>query len=208
MQNELYKNNKATISGRIISEFRFIREIHGKKLYRTYVEIPRLSGQMDILPVMVSDALISPDIGYPEVTITGQYISYNSKDNDGKNHLILNVYARKIRVKSEPLHNEQNEIFLDGYICKQPIYRKTPLGREITDFLLAVNGPNRSDYIPCISWGRNSHIVSGFTVGTRVCIWGRIQSREYMKNLSSGNSDLRVAYEVSVSQLELIEEGR
>lgn len=207
MQNEFYKNNKVTISGRIVSEFRFIREMRGKRLYRVYVEVPRLSGQMDTLPVMVSDDLIDPDIGYQEVTVMGQYRSYNLKDSSGKNHLMLTVYAKEIRLRS-PFDDERNEIFLDGYICKEPIYRETPFGREITDLMLAVNRPDgKSDYIPCISWGRNARFASDFTVGTRVHIWGRVQSREYTKNLSRKESELRIAYEVSVCQLKVMEKG-
>lgn len=201
MQNKLYENNKVTIAGRIVSEFSFIKELRGKKLYRVYVEVPRLSGQMDTLPVMVTDDIIDPDIGYPEITVTGQYHSYNLKGSDGKRHLVLTVYAKKIRIGTPC--DERNDIFLDGYICKEPIYRETPLGREITDLMLAVNGSNKqSDYIPCISWGRTARVASGLTVGTRVCIRGRVQSREYMKE-----SNQRVAYEVSARQLEIIEEG-
>lgn len=206
MQNELYENNKVTIAGRIVSEFSFIKELRGKKLYRVYVEVPRLSGQMDTLPVMVTDDLIDPDIGYPEITVTGQYRSYNLKDSVGKSHLILTIYAKEIRVGTPC--DERNDIFLDGYICKEPSYRETPLGREITDFLMVVNRPcGKSDYIPCICWGGTARFASGLTIGTRVRISGRVQSREYMKELSRNKSELRVAYEVSASQLKVLKEG-
>lgn len=206
MQNELYENNKVTISGKIVSEFSFIKELYGKKLYRVYVEVPRLSGHMDILPVMVvTDDLIDPDIGYPEITVTGQYRSYNLKDNAGKTHLFLTVFAKEIRTGI--LCDEPNDIFLDGYICKEPSYRETPLGRQITDLMLAVNRPyGKSDYIPCICWGEAARFASDLTVGTRIQIRGRVQSREYIKELSKNKSELRVAYEVSVGHLKVLEE--
>ena len=125
-----------------------------------------------------------------------------------KNRLVLSVFAREIEFVDEIGESAKtNQIFLDGYICKSPIYRKTPLGREIADLLLAVNRPyGKSDYIPCICWGRNARFACNFEVGSRCAIWGRIQSREYMKKLSEEQLERRVAYEVSVSKLEMVEE--
>lgn len=125
-----------------------------------------------------------------------------------KNRLILSVFVREITFVEEELDGAKtNQIFLDGYICKQPVYRKTPLGREIADLLLAVNRPyGKSDYIPCICWGRNARFASAFEVGEHVQVMGRIQSREYMKKITETESQKRVAYEVSVSKLECMDE--
>ena len=137
------------------------------------------------------------------VEAIGQFRSYNRHEG-AKNRLVLSVFVREVNFLPEFTdYTKTNQIFLDGYICKEPIYRKTPLGREIADILLAVNRPyGKSDYIPCIAWGRNARYASGFAVGTRVCIWGRVQSREYTKKLSDVECEKRVAYEVSVSKLE------
>ena len=140
------------------------------------------------------------------ITVQGQFRSYN-RHEERKNRLVLSVFAREIEFVDEtPESSKTNQIYLDGFICKEPIYRKTPLGREIADLLLAVNRPyGKSDYIPCICWGRNARFASNFTVGTRCEIWGRIQSREYIKKISEEDAQKRVAYEVSVSKLELLE---
>ena len=141
------------------------------------------------------------------VIINGQFRSYN-RHEEKKNKLVLSVFAREIEFVDEISENARtNQIFLDGYICKEPVYRKTPLGREIADLLLAVNRPyGKSDYIPCICWGRNARYAANFQVGERCLVWGRIQSREYMKRISDENMEKRVAYEVSVSKLELPQE--
>ena len=137
----------------------------------------------------------------------GQFRSYNRHEG-AKNRLVLSVFVREIHFLEEFTdYTKTNQIFLEGYICKEPIYRKTPLGREIADMLLAVNRPyGKSDYIPCIAWGRNARYASGFGVGSHVCVWGRVQSREYTKKLSETECEKRVAYEVSVSKLECVEE--
>ena len=137
------------------------------------------------------------------VEATGQFRSYNRHET-GRNKLVLSVFAREIEfLESFDDYTKTNQIYLDGYICKDPIYRKTPLGREIADLLIAVNRPyGKSDYIPCIAWGRNARYASGFSVGSRIRIWGRVQSREYTKKLSETDSEKRIAYEVSVSKLE------
>ena len=141
------------------------------------------------------------------VAVNGQFRSYN-RHEERKNRLVLSVFAREIAFVDEVEESaKSNQIYLDGYICKEPIYRKTPLGREIADVLLAVNRPyGKSDYIPCICWGRNARYANQFKVGERCAIWGRIQSREYMKKLSEDEIEKRVAFEVSVSKLELLEE--
>lgn len=141
------------------------------------------------------------------ICVNGQFRSYN-RHEERRNRLVLSVFAREVEfIDSLEESAKSNMIFLDGYICKEPIYRKTPLGREIADLLLAVNRPyGKSDYIPCICWGRNARYASTFKVGERCSIWGRIQSREYMKKLDEENVERRVAFEVSVSKLELVEE--
>ena len=136
----------------------------------------------------------------------GQFRSYN-RHEEKRNRLVLSVFAREVKFVGEEEETVPvNQIFLDGYICKPPVYRKTPLGREIADLLMAVNRPyGKSDYIPCICWGRNARYASAFEVGGHVLIWGRIQSREYMKRISENETEKRIAYEVSVSKLEYVE---
>ena len=173
------------------------------------VKVQRLSESFDIIPVMVSERLldVSDDYKGMLISVSGQFRSYN-RHEERKNRLVLSVFAREIDFVDEIEESARtNQIFLDGYICKEPIYRKTPLGREIADLLLAVNRPyGKSDYIPCICWGRNARYASNFNVGERCAIWGRIQSREYMKKLDEENVERRVAFEVSVSKLELLGE--
>ena len=173
------------------------------------VQVQRLSDSCDIIPTMISERLMdtAQDFKGAMVMVTGQFRSYN-RHEEKKNRLILSVFAREVELVEEVEESaKSNQIYLDGFICKEPIYRKTPLGREIADLLIAVNRPyGKSDYIPCICWGRNARFASSFTVGTRCEIWGRIQSREYIKKLSEEDAEKRVAYEVSVSKLELREE--
>lgn len=195
--------------GEIVSCFVFSHEIFGEGFYMVDVRVPRLSDSSDIIPLMVSERLIDVEEDYSgqNIMVQGQFRSYN-RHEERRNRLVLSVFAREIEFVDEtPESAQTNQIFLDGYICKEPIYRKTPLGREIADLLIAVNRPyGKSDYIPCICWGRNARFASSFTVGTRCEIWGRIQSREYIKKLSEEDAEKRVAYEVSVSKLELREE--
>lgn len=172
------------------------------------VSVRRLSNSQDQIPVMVSERLIdvSQDYTGEFIMVSGQFRSYNRHD-EVKNRLVLSVFAREIEFVEEELDGAKtNNILLDGYICKLPVYRKTPLGREIADLLLAVNRPyGKSDYIPCICWGRNARYASSFEVGEHVQITGRIQSREYVKKLTEERTERRVAYEVSVSKLECME---
>lgn len=209
MTDKVIENNQVVIMGEIAGDFEFSHEIFGEGFYMVDVRVERLSDSNDIIPLMVSERLINVDENFKgqNIMVTGQFRSYN-RHEERKNKLVLSVFAREIEFVDVIEENIQtNQIYLDGYICKEPVYRKTPLGREIADLLLAVNRPyGKSDYIPCICWGRNARYASGFAVGERCAIWGRIQSREYMKKLSEEQVSKRVAYEVSVSKLELLEE--
>lgn len=173
------------------------------------VLVKRLSNSDDRIPLMISERLIDVKQDYTGCYImaSGQFRSYN-RHEEQKNHLVLSVFVREIEFIDEELDGAKtNTILLDGYICKKPVYRKTPLGREIADLLLAVNRPyGKSDYIPCICWGRNARFASGFEVGEHVQILGRIQSREYIKKITETETEKRTAYEVSVSKLECMED--
>ncbi len=209
MTDKVIENNQVTIMGEIVSRFTFSHEIFGEGFYMVDLKVNRLSESADIIPLMVSERLIDVTEDYQGyyISVSGQFRSYN-RHEERKNRLVLSVFAREIEFVEEVEESaKSNMIYLDGYICKAPIYRKTPLGREIADLLLAVNRPyGKSDYIPCICWGRNARFASGFQVGERCEIWGRIQSREYMKKIDEETLEKRVAYEVSVSKLELKEE--
>ncbi len=209
MTDKVIENNQVVIMGEIVSDFVFSHEIFGEGFYMVDVNVPRLSDSCDVIPLMVSERLLDVQEDYKglNIMVQGQFRSYN-RHEERKNRLVLSVFAREIEFVDEtPESSKTNQIYLDGYICKEPIYRKTPLGREIADLLLAVNRPyGKSDYIPCICWGRNARFASNFSVGTRCEIWGRIQSREYMKKISDENAEKRIAYEVSVSKLELVED--
>ncbi len=206
MTDKVIENNQVTIMGEIVSRFSFSHEIFGEGFYMVDLKVNRLSESADIIPLMVSERLIDVTEDYQGyfIAVNGQFRSYN-RHEERKNRLVLSVFAREIEfVETVEESAKSNQIYLDGYICKAPIYRKTPLGREIADLLLAVNRPyGKSDYIPCICWGRNARFASGFQVGERCELWGRIQSREYMKKLDEETLEKRVAYEVSVSKLEL-----
>lgn len=207
-QPKFIENNQVQIMGEIISDFSFSHEVYGEGFYMMDISVKRLSDSYDIIPVMISERLIDVTQDYKGemIQIFGQFRSYN-RHEEKKNRLVLSIFAREISfVEVENDKIKSNQIFLDGYICKNPVYRRTPLGREIADMLLAVNRPyGKSDYIPCICWGRNARFASGFEVGGHVQIWGRIQSREYVKRLEDETTQKRVAYEVSVSKLEYLE---
>lgn len=208
MADKIIENNQVSIIGEIASRFTFSHEVFGEGFYMVDILVKRLSDSSDRIPVMISERLIDVTQDYEGefVQISGQFRSYN-RHEEKKNRLVLSVFAREISfVEEENDKAKTNQIFLDGYICKTPIYRKTPLGREIADMLVAVNRPyGKSDYIPCICWGRNARFASGFEVGGHVQIWGRIQSREYVKKLDGELTQKRIAYEVSVSKLEYLE---
>ena len=205
MSEKGMENNKVSVIGTIVSDFTFSHAVFGEGFYLLDLSVSRLSVQADVIPLMISERLIDVTRDYRGCTIEaiGQFRSYNRHEGS-KNRLVLSVFVREVRFMEEFTdYTKTNQIFLDGYICKEPIYRKTPLGREIADLLVAVNRPyGKSDYIPCIAWGRNARDASGFAVGTRILIWGRVQSREYTKRLSETECEKRVAYEVSVSKLE------
>lgn len=209
MTDKVIENNQVTIIGEIVSDFTYSHGIYGEGFYMVDVKVQRLSDSADIIPLMVSERLIDVTGNYQGcyIIVNGQFRSYN-RHEERKNRLVLSVFAREIEFVDELEESiKSNQIYLDGYICKEPIYRKTPLGREIADLLLAVNRPyGKSDYIPCICWGRNARFASNFNVGDRCAIWGRIQSREYMKKLDEEQLERRVAYEVSVSKLETIDQ--
>ena len=205
MSDKIIENNQVTIMGKVATEFSFSHEVFGEGFYMVEVEVKRLSNSEDRIPLMISERLIDVTQDYTGeyIMVHGQFRSYN-RHEEQKNRLVLSVFVREISfMEEEPDGTKTNSIWLDGYICKEPIYRKTPLGREIADLLLAVNRPyGKSDYIPCICWGRSARYASGFEVGEHVQLLGRIQSREYVKRISDTETEKRIAYEVSVSKLE------
>jgi len=203
--NNLMLNNKIYLEGEVKSELEFSHEMYGEGFYSFYLEVPRLSDSKDMLSITVSERLIAGmeiKIG-SQLIVEGQLRSYN-KFVDGTNRLILTVFARNVECCVERSKNP-NQIFLDGYICKQPVYRTTPFGREIADILLAVNRAyNKSDYIPTIAWGRNSRFCQTLQVGDNIRVWGRLQSREYQKKVSDSEVIRKIAYEVSISKMERV----
>ncbi len=215
MNTNYSENNQLILVGKVTSEKKFSHEIYGEKFYMFDLKVPRLSGNDDIIPITISERLLLEQDLEPgkNIIIEGQFRSYNSYENE-KNRLVLTVFAKEIKFAENQeeefkpsKENTSNEVILDGYICKKPIYRKTPFGREISDILLAVNRAyNKSDYIPCIAWGRNARFCENIAVGTEVRIIGRVQSRQYEKKYEDGTSEMRVAYEVSVASLEVIEQ--
>ena len=218
MDTNYLENNYLTLLGNVTGEKRFSHEIYGEKFYTFDLAIPRLSGNADIIPITISERLITDDMltEGKKLLIKGQFRSYNSYENE-KNRLILTVFAKDILEVNEPENEEENEmvkkeettneVVLIGFVCKKPIYRQTPFGREISDLLLAVNRAyNKSDYIPTIAWGRNARFCQNLEVGAQVKIIGRVQSRQYEKKYEDGTSEIKVAYEVSVCSLELLNE--
>ena len=216
MNTNYLENNQLTLVGKVTSEKRFSHEIYGEKFYIFDLKVPRLSGNADNIPITISERLLLEedlDIG-KNIIIEGQFRSYNSFENE-KNRLVLTVFAKEIKFAENQeeefvpsKENTSNEVILDGFICKKPIYRKTPFGREIADILLAVNRAyNKSDYIPCIAWGRNARFCENIPVGTEVRVIGRVQSRQYEKKYEDGTSEIKIAYEVSIASLEIIDEA-
>lgn len=209
MSDKIIENNQVTIMGEVASAFTYSHEVFGEGFYMVDVLVKRLSNSEDRIPLMISERLIDVTQDYTGefIMVNGQFRSYN-RHEELKNRLVLSVFVREVEFIEEEMDGAKtNSILLEGYICKKPIYRKTPLGREIADLLLAVNRPyGKSDYIPCICWGRNARYASGFEVGEHVQILGRIQSRDYVKKISETETETRTAYEVSVSKLECMEE--
>lgn len=216
MDTNYLENNYLTLVGKVTGEKRYSHEIYGEKFYIFDLSIPRLSGNADIIPITVSERIVNDNmlaIG-KKLLVKGQFRSYNSYENE-RNRLILTVFAKDIvELEENEEENElakkdqvTNEVVLIGYICKKPIYRQTPFGREIADLLLAVNRAyNKSDYIPTIAWGRNARFCQNIEVGTQVKIIGRVQSRQYEKKHEDGTVETKTAYEVSVCSLEVINE--
>ena len=203
--DNLMLNNKIYLEGTVISGLEFSHEMYGEGFYTFSIEVTRLSDSVDMLNITVSERLIANlDLAIGnDIIVDGQLRSYN-KFVDGSNKLILTVFARNIEPCIERSKNP-NEIFLDGYICKEPVYRTTPFGREIADVLLAVNRAyNKSDYIPTIAWGRNSRFCQNLEVGDNIRVWGRLQSREYQKKVSEEDVIKKIAYEVSISKMERV----
>ena len=211
MVGEAIDNNVVTISGKVATELKYSHEIYGEGFYQFLLDVPRLSDSSDNISVTISERLIGKRELTPGtlVNIEGQFRSYNSFGENGSK-LLLTVFARELSFSDdENLIRNSNKIYLNGFICKKPIYRSTPFGREITDLLIAVNRAyNKSDYIPCISWGRNARFCSTLNVGDNIRIWGRIQSRTYQKKMPDGSATPRVAYEVSLSKLEIADAKR
>ena len=219
MDTNYLENNYLTLVGKVTGEKRFSHEIYGERFFTFNLSIPRLSGNADIIPVTTSERLINDEMLTEgnKLLIKGQFRSYNSYENE-KNKLVLTVFAKDVQEVEEDEISEENEIVkkemttnevvLIGYVCKKPIYRQTPFGREIADLLLAVNRAyNKSDYIPTIAWGRNARFCQNLEVGTQVKIVGRVQSRIYEKKYEDGTVEQKVAYEVSICSLELINQG-
>lgn len=200
----LLENNSIYIAGKVTEECVFSHEVYGEGFYLFKVSSGRLSDNEDILPITISERLIQKEkltLG-TKVEVTGQLRSYNNYGSK-KNKLVLTIFAREINLLEEESGQNPNQIFLNGFICKPPVYRKTPFGREISDILVAVNRAyNKSDYIPCIAWGRNARYLSGLSVGENIKIWGRMQSRTYQKK-NGDEMEERVAYEVSISKIEV-----
>ena len=216
MDTNYLESNYLTLVGKVTGEKKFSHEIYGERFYVFNLEIERLSGNADIIPITVSERLITDEMLQEgkKLLVKGQFRSYNSYENE-RNKLILTVFAKDVvEVEENEEDNEivkkdsiSNEVVLIGFICKKPIYRQTPFGREIADILLAVNRAyNKSDYIPCIAWGRNARFSQNLEVGTKVKVVGRVQSREYEKKHEDGTVETKIAYEVSIGSLEIVEE--
>ena len=206
--NNTIENNQATIIGVVASGFAYDHEVFGERFYKADVRVERLSGVHDIVPVMLSERLVDVNKDHKDrnVRVDGQFRSYNQHEGT-KTHLLLRLFAREIGFMDEMEDDgETNRIYLNGYVCKKPIHRRTPLGREVTELLLAVNRPyGKSDYIPCICWGRTAHYASDLDIGDHCVINGRIQSREYLKRMDDGHEETKTAFEVSVTKMERIE---
>ena len=203
MNYEMMNNNKVFLLGKIETETVFSHETFGEAFYEMQMSVPRLSEHNDLIPITVSEKLLTNnkfDVGN-KVAIKGQFRSYN-KLVDGASKLVLTVFVREIIEVDESMN--PNIIEIVGYVCKPPIYRTTPFKREICDVLVAVNRAyNKSDYLPCIAWGRNAKYIKDAEVGTQISIVGRIQSRDYQKKLSETETVTKTAYEISVSKIQI-----
>jgi len=203
-------NNEVSVSGYVEGELSFSHEIYSEAFYSFVLKVMRLSDICDYINVTVSERLIK-DMDIRDgvrISVTGQFRSYNNYSESG-NKLLLTVFARDVKeILEDDEKQNPNHIFLNGFLCKSPVYRTTPFGREITDLLIAVNRAyNKSDYIPCIAWGRNARYCASLNVGDNIKVWGRIQSREYQKRISEDESVTKTAYEISISKLEVVSES-
>lgn len=209
--NKLIENNNVELVGEIVSDFSFSHKTFGEGFYIAEIAVERLSETLDYIPLLISERLIDVNSDYTGKTIhvKGQFRSFNLHEGE-KNHLVLSVFVMELELLDDVDDGiKTNQIFLDGYICKDIIYRATPLGREVADLLLAVNRSyGKTDYIPCIVWGRNARFVSRLEVGGHIQIFGRIQSREYTKKISETETEKHIAYEVSASRIEVIDDGK
>lgn len=207
MSEKMMENNRVQVMGEIVSRLSYSHETYGERFYMMDISVCRTSGTKDYIPIMVSERLmdVTGDHIGKLICVEGQFRSYN-RHEERRNRLVLSVFAREAGfVDGIGMEGGggTNQVFLDGYICKEPTYRKTPLGREIADVLLAVNRPyGKSDYIPCICWGRDARHASQLKVGDGARITGRIQSREYIKEVPGAEAEVRIAYEVSACSLE------
>ena len=204
MKYELLNNNKVFLNGVVVEKPVFSHETYGEGFYEVKLSVPRLSEHTDILPVTVSEKFLKDFSLGQEVALKGQFRSFNKLMGE-KSKLVLNVFAREIIEKNSSMN--PNIIEITGYLCKPPIFRTTPFNREICDILVAVNRAyNKSDYLPCIAWGRNARYIKDAPVGKKLEIVGRIQSREYQKKLDSGEVVTKTAYEISVGRINIVEE--
>ncbi len=203
MKNEIKSTNSVFLQGRIGSPIEYSHDLYGEKFYEFFLNVPRLSEHLDIIPITVSETLAANLKENDTIAINGQFRSFNRPEGD-RSRLILSVFAREI---SAPLPDvNPNVAELIGYICKPPVYRTTPFNREICDVLLAVNRAySKSDYIPCIAWGKNSRLIKNAAVGQKLEVCGRIQSRQYTKKLDDGSAQIRTAYEFSIGSVEFIQ---
>lgn len=202
------ETNVIDLSGVVSQEPVYNHEVFGENFFQFYLSSIRMSENIDVLPVLVSERLIDLDslkVG-TYVHVKGQVRTFSKHTDDGaRPSLLISVFTKEICIPDEPFKNDVNEVTLNGYICKTPVERATPLGREICDVLVAVNRPyGKSDYIPCIAWGRNAKYVGELEVGTALKLTGRLQSRNYNKKIDDTNFEQRTAYEMSVSKLEVI----
>ena len=207
-KGEIEMTNQAIVAGEVITEFQFSHEIFGEGFYTLKIQVRRLSDATDEIPLLVSERLVDVTKNYigRKLEAKGQFRSYNKHESE-KNHLILSLFVRELEWIDSYENRKPNYIMLDGYICKEPVYRMTPLGREICDILLAVNRAyGKADYIPCICWGRNARFAGNLEIGSHIQVLGRIQSRKYQKKVGENQIISRTAYEISVNKLEIREE--
>lgn len=201
------KNEKSTntvyLQGRVGSAVEYSHDLYGERFYEFKLSVPRLSEHLDVIPITASEALVAGLQADELIAVSGQFRSFNRPDGE-RSRLILSVFAREITQPQAEVNPNAAELI--GYICKPPIYRTTPFNREICDVLLAVNRAySKSDYIPCIAWGKNARLIKNAPVGQKMCVAGRIQSRQYTKRLDNGETELRTAYEFSIGAVEFLQ---